>query len=389
LLDSPGDKLANSLGKTIANTALAFRGYNVTNLGRSAELLAQQAYRTIVVAELERFGSLCEEYIKKPVDLVKWIQTSNEPTLEDYEEAISLVVAIEVAQMRLLHEVHHVDTSRAKMAFGYSLGELTAVSFGGMFALDDMMRVPLAMAKDCVALAANATMGILFSRGPTIDENQVSRLCQQITGEGHGTIGVSAILSPNTYLLIGQDNTVVRFGEVMHDLLPQRVHLRLNDYRWPPMHTPIVRQKHVPDRASVMMESLPGGLTPACPPVFSLVTGKMSYNDHSARDVLREWVDHPQRLWSAIDKTLSIGVDTVIHVGPGPNVIPATFHRLCENVLEQTAGNSLSSMGMRAVSGLARRPWLAAMLPANAALLRAPYVKHVNLEDWLLENLPA
>jgi [acyl-carrier-protein] S-malonyltransferase len=43
---------------------------------------------------------------------------------------------------------------------------------------------------------------------------------------------------------------------------------------------------------------------------------------------------------------------------------------------------------MRAVSGLARRPWLAAMLPANAALLRAPYVKHVNLEDWLLENLP-
>lgn len=380
--------MPNALAKNIANTALSFRGYNITNLGRTAELLAQEAYRPLILAELERFGALCSEYVNKPVDLVKWIESGVEPTLEDYEEAISLVAAVEVAQMRLLHELHHVDTSRAKMTFGYSLGELVAVSFGGMFALDDMMRVPLAMAPDCVALAANATMGVLFSRGPTIDENQVSRLCQQITGEGGGTIGISAILSPNTYLLIGQDRTVSRFGQIMHDLLPQRAHLRLNDHRWPPMHTPIVRQKHIPDRASVMMESLPGGLTPACPPVFSLVTGKMSYNDHSARDVLRQWVDQPQRLWNAIDKTLSIGVETVIHVGPDPNVIPATFRRLCENVLEQTAGNSISSLSMRAVSGLARRPWLAAMLPANAALLRAPYVKHINLEDWLLENLP-
>ena len=387
-LNPRGDQLACPLAKNIANTALAFRGYNVANLGRSAELLAHQEYRPIVVAELERFGSLCSEYVKKPVDLLKRVQNGSDPTLHDYEEALSLVVALEVAQMRLLHEVHQVDTSRAKMAFGYSLGELVAVSFGGMFALDDMMRVPLAIAKDCVALAANSTMGILFSRGPTIDENQVSRLCQQITGEGQGTIGISAILSPNTYLLIGQDKSVVRFGEVMHDLLPQRAHLRLNEHRWPPMHTPIVRQKYIPDRASVMMESLPGGLTPACPPVFSLVTGRMSYNDHSARDVLRQWVDHPQRLWSAVDKTLSIGAETVIHVGPGPNVIPATFHRLCDNVLEQTAGNSLSSLGMRAVSGLARRPWLAAMLPANVALLRAPFVNHVILEDWLLENLP-
>lgn len=385
---APGAPLVNSLGKNIANTAFAFRGYNVTNLGRTKELLAQEAYRPILVTELERFGKLCAEYVDRPVDLVKLVDAGVEMTLEHYEEAISLVVAVEVAQMRLLHEVHHIDTSRAKMAFGYSLGELVAVSFGGMFAMDDMMRVPLAMARDCVELAHNVTMGVLFSRGPTIDEHQVSRLCQQITGEGGGTLGISAVLSPNTYLLLGQDHTVKRFGEVMHDLLPQRAHLRLNPNHWPPLHTPIVRQRQIPDRASVMMESLQGGLTPACPPVFSLVTGKLSYNDHSAREVLRQWSDHPQRLWNAVDKTLSIGVETVVYVGPEPNVIPATFHRLSENVLEQTAGNSLSSLGMRAVSGMARRPWLAAMLPANAALLRAPYVKHINLEDWLLENLP-
>jgi len=261
------------------------------------------------------------------------------------------------------------------------------VCFGGMFAMDDMIRVPLAIAKDCVALATNTTMGVLFSRGPTIAKNQVIRLCQQSTVESHGTIGVSAVLSPNTLLLIGQNDTVSRFKEMMHELLPHRVHLKRNTNHWPPLHTPIVRQKHIPDRASVMMELLPGGLTPACPPVFSLVTGKMSYNDHSAREVLRQWADHPQRLWSAVNKVLAMGVETVLHVGPKPNVIPATFRRLSENVLEQIGGNSLSSLGMRAASGLARRPWLAALLPSDAALLRAPHVRHVILEDWLLENV--
>jgi [acyl-carrier-protein] S-malonyltransferase len=45
-------------------------------------------------------------------------------------------------------------------------------------------------------------------------------------------------------------------------------------------------------------------------------------------------------------------------------------------------------MGMRAAAGLARRPWLSAILPSRAALLRAPAMRHVILEDWLLENLP-
>ena len=38
----------------IAESALAFRGYNVTNLGRTPELLAVPAYRAIVREELDR-----------------------------------------------------------------------------------------------------------------------------------------------------------------------------------------------------------------------------------------------------------------------------------------------------------------------------------------------
>ena len=65
---------------------------------------------------------------------------------------------------------------------------------------------------------------------------------------------------------------------------------------------------------------------------------------------------------------------------------PATFHRLSDNVLQQTSGRSLGSYGMRAAAGLARRPWLSAILPSRAALLRAPLLKHILLEDWLLEH---
>jgi len=39
---------------------------------------------------------------------------------------------------------------------------------------------------------------------------------------------------------------------------------------------------------------------------------------------------------------------------------------------------------MRAVSNMVARPWLGKLLSSRAALLRAPYVIHVVLEDWLL-----
>lgn len=371
----------------ITTSALAFRGYNVTNLGRTDELIAEPKYEPILVEELQRFSSICSEYVETPVDLIKRVKQQSEPGLEHYAESIALVVAVEVAQMRLLQEVHQIETSQAQVAFGYSLGELTAISFGGVYPVDQMIRVPLAMAADSLELAHNTRMGVLFSRGPSIDEIEIERLCLQITSEGHGTIGISAVLSPNTYLLIGQNETVPKFKQVMHDFLPNLAHLRINSNRWPPLHTSIVRQKNITDRASVMLETLEGCFKPPTPPVLSLVTGKKSYNDHSAQAILRKWVDHPQRLWDVVDESLELGVETVVHVGPQPNVIPATYKRLSENITEQTSGGSLSSLGMRAVSGLARRPWLAALLPARASLLRAPHVRHIVAEDWLLENV--
>jgi hypothetical protein len=38
------------------------------------------------------------------------------------------------------------------------------------------------------------------------------------------------------------------------------------------------------------------------------------------------------------------------------------------------------------VQGMANRPWLKTLLPSRAALLRAPNIEHIVLEDWLLEQ---
>jgi [acyl-carrier-protein] S-malonyltransferase len=381
--------MATSLQSKIGTTAFAFRGYNTTNLGRTPELLDDPAYGAVIRRYLQRGSEICSEIIRRPVDLVAAVSQRREYGLDAYAEAISLIVAADLAQVELLEEFHGVRFREAKLAFGYSLGELSAVACAGVFTMAEVLSVPVAMAADSAVLAANVTMGILFSRGPAIDESYVNRLCRLITSEGSGTIAVSSILTPNTYLLLGQNDTIARFKAKMHEFLPDPAHIKINPERWPPLHTPIVRQKHIPDRAAVMMDSMRGGLQPPCPPVLSLVTGERSYDDFHARDILRNWVDHPQRLWDAIYETLSSGITTVIHVGPEPNVIPATFARISENVTQQMTGRSIGRMGMRAAAGLARRPWLSALLPSRAALLRAPLLRHIILEDWLLENSPS
>ena len=48
----------------------------------------------------------------------------------------------------------------------------------------------------------------------------------------------------------------------------------------------------------------------------------------------------------------------------------------------------MSLLGTSAVRGIVKRPWLGKVLSARVALLRAPFVKHVIVEDWLLAQNP-
>ncbi|HEX3871550.1 MAG TPA: hypothetical protein VHV77_14000, partial [Pirellulales bacterium] len=249
--------------------------------------------------------------------------------------------------------------------------------------------MPLAgFADDCAELAENATMGVLFSRGPVLNFEAVDRLCVRVTTEGHGAVAVSSYLSPNTVLLIGQGDTLDRVKDRMVEVLGMQVYLRKNSGHWPPLHTPLLRDRNVPNRAAVLMRAMAHGLRAPEPPVLSLVTAKMSYNDYNSRETLVRWLDHPQRLWDAIYELLSVGIEVLVHVGPEPNLLPATFKRISDNVTGQFSGTRFAKLRMSTMRGIGTRAWLTKVLPGRVALLRAPFVVHIVLEDWLLEQKP-
>jgi [acyl-carrier-protein] S-malonyltransferase len=377
------------LKEGIPTTAFAFRGYNVTNLGRTPELLAHPTYGPRLSAVLGEASQTCSEALNRPVDLLTRVRSAKETTdLSSYAEDVALIVAVEIAQLRLLEEFFGIAVGDAKLVVGYSLGEAAALIAAGVYEMRHLLRVPITLADDAVALARDVALGVLFTRGPALDRTAVKRLCLEISHKGKGTLGISTYLSPNALLLLGQEDTLDRFRSAMRSVLPAQTHLRKNPHRWPPLHTPITWQRAIPNRAAVLLETLPGGFRSPSLPLLSGVTGRTSYNEHNSRELLHRWVDHPQRLWSMIYRTLAAGVETVVHVGPAPNLIPATFKRLGEDVRGQLAGRSPASLGLRAVACMVRRPWLAQLLPSCAALLRAPFIRHVNLEDWLLERTP-
>ena len=54
--------------------------------------------------------------------------------------------------------------------------------------------------------------------------------------------GAEAYLAPNSMLLMGQGDTLDRFTARKSELSSERIFVRKNDNRWPPLHTPIVWQ---------------------------------------------------------------------------------------------------------------------------------------------------
>jgi [acyl-carrier-protein] S-malonyltransferase len=375
------------LRQALTRTAFSFRGYNVSNLGRTLELLDHPSYGLILEKSLRETSEICSKVLQKPADLASRIRRREETRdLSTYAEDVALLAGVELGQLRILEQYFEIPFRQARLAFGFSLGELIALVAAGVYELADMLPIPISLAADCAELAHDVTMGVLFSRKLALDVAEVQRLCDEINLAGNGVIGISTILSPNCVLLLGQQETVDRFRGQMEKRMPPGTNLRKNANRWPPLHTPITWQRHIPNRTAVMLQTTRGGTTAPPLPIMSAAEPEQRYNGDNTRDLLHRWVDHPQQLWEEIVQVLESGIETIVHVGPDPNLIPATFKRLSDDVNLQLHGRFPGGFGMRVLSHVVRRPWLARRLPSEARLLRAPQIRHVILEDWLLEQ---
>lgn len=387
--DNGSEMTPERLKELLDRSGFAFRGFDQTNLGKTPELLAHQIYGPTVEKHLLGASVIASDVLGREVDLVARVRERKSETLADYGEAIALIASVEMAQLELLHEYFGIEYRSAPLAIGYSLGEVSALIASEVYPLESVLTPLLALSDDMVSLAEDVRMGIVFSRGPEMEFAAVERLCLEITNQGHGTIAISSYLSPNTVLVLGQRNTLDELKAAVKGRFAKGTNVKENPHRWPPIHTHITRQKHIADRAAVMMERMPGGFTAPQPNILSCVTGAMSYTDINSREIMHRWVDEPQRLWDVVDQTISSGVELLIHVGPHPNIIPATMQRISQNVQQQLASKGWAGMGLRAVSRMVRRrPWLTKLLSSETNLLRAPFIQEVILEDWLLAQMP-
>lgn len=364
-----------------ATTACAFRGYNVTNLGRTAELLDVPRYAPTIERRLNEASRVASDLLSRRIDLLDRVRRNEETSLASYGDAVALVLAVEAAHVDLLRDEFEFDVRNCRTLFGYSLGEIAAHQGAGFLTLEEAMQVPVSLADDCASLCEGMELGVLFSRKRPIDFDQVAAACQETMLRGDGLVGISTYLSPNSALLMGQKPTLSQVEARLRQRGLEFV-LKVSKSEFPPLHTPVTWAKHIPDRASRMMLKLDFRFSPT-PRVLSLATGDYSYREGNVREILRAWVDRPQRLWGGIEKILQESIETILHVGPEPNLIPATFRRLCDNVEQQLK----RSLGLRTVHSVITRPWLKSVLPAKAMLLRAPLIKHVIAEDWLLEQV--
>lgn len=380
----------DKLQTLIASAGFAFRGYDQTNLGKTPELLEHLIYGPVMERHLRAASSIAAEALGRPVDLVARVRERREATLAEYGEAIALIVSVEMAQLELLHEFFGVRYGSAQLAIGYSLGEVSALVASKVFELESVLMPLLHLSNDIVDLSDDVRMGIVFSRGPELDVAAIERICLEITSQGKGTIAVSSYLSPNTVLALGQRGTLDELRAIVRSRFPKGVNLKENPHKWPPIHTSIARQRHIPDRAAVMLERASGGFMVPQPNIISCVTGEASYTDFNSREIMNRWVDYPQRLWDVVNHTIASGVELLIHVGPAPNIIPATLQRISLNVQTQLAAKTWSALGLRAISSIVRgnRPWLTNLLSRQANLLRAPFIQEIILEDWLLAQMP-
>jgi [acyl-carrier-protein] S-malonyltransferase len=373
------------LRKRIATAALVFRGYDQTNMGRAAEFLTHRAFGPVVRSVLDSASVLCADVLGKRVDLAARVLAGEVSTLDTFVHDIGTIVGMELAQIRLLQEFFEVPVPQARLSFGHSIGELSALVVGGMYTMEQLLPIPLALATDCAALTANTTMGILsIQGGPPLQIEDVQHLCSTISSRGQGLIGPSTYLSPYQVLLLGQGTTLDLLEADMREYLPPGVTLRRRPNHWPPLHTPLVWERNIPNRTAMLMYHTGGGHQKPTPNVVSCTTGLASYDEWNSRAVLADWTDHPQRIWDAMEHTLASGAELVVHVGPEPKLLTTCFDRLSHKIMKQLKMRHLDRLGSSVIPSIGKNGWLTRKLPANAVLLRAPFLHHLVLEDWLL-----
>ena len=106
---------------------------------------------------------------------------------------------MQAAQLRLAEEHFGIPFGRSAFSFGFSTGELTALSYGGVFSLEQLLTILIPLARDCAELSAGSSLGVLSTTRTDLRREDLEHLCRVVIGQGRGLIGPTAFVSPRTW----------------------------------------------------------------------------------------------------------------------------------------------------------------------------------------------
>ncbi len=110
---APAILTTTDLKARIGTASLAFRGYDVQNLGRTPELLAHPVYGATVRRYLDLASAVAADALHRPFDLAARVERREETTLAAFAEDVALIVSMELAQLALLDEFFGVSAKGA------------------------------------------------------------------------------------------------------------------------------------------------------------------------------------------------------------------------------------------------------------------------------------
>lgn len=165
--------------------AVAFRGYNVNNNGKTHELLEHPLLKHRLRERLDQASKICREVLGIEIDWYDRISQGVPSSLETYSEELAMIVAVELAHWdALLELLGEPGESRIRLVNGYSLGEVTATIVCGLMSYEEALTPILKLSQDAMLMAPDITMGIVFSRGPSISLELIRQKCEEITSRG-------------------------------------------------------------------------------------------------------------------------------------------------------------------------------------------------------------
>ena len=160
--------------------------------------------------------------IHAPVDLASHIRAGARTNLDFFPEDVATIVATELAQMTMLEECFGIPARDARLSFGYSIGELSALVWSGVFTLEQLLPVPLGLASGLRRAGRRPDDGRPLHPRPGPADGRGRAALPGISSEGTGLIGPSAFLSPNTALILGQGDTIDRLDPAKGSLLSHK-----------------------------------------------------------------------------------------------------------------------------------------------------------------------